>query len=91
MKNKNNKNNAMYILMGNGGWENDDVLGIYDSKEKAEIAAKKYDALVKDDVKNENYDLAEYEGYYIIEKVVNEDANDDCVSRTAEGNEVVAI
>jgi hypothetical protein len=90
MKNKNN-NNAVYILMGNGGWENDDVLGVYDSKAKARAAAKKYDAAVKDDVKNENYDLAEYEGYYIIEKVVNKAANDECVLRTAEGNEEVTI
>jgi len=82
MKNKNN----IYILMGNGGWESDNVLGVYDSKAKAITAAKKYEAAAK-----ENYDLAEYEGYYIIEKVVNKAANDDCVLRMAEGNEAVEL
>jgi hypothetical protein len=83
--------NTIYILMGNGGWENDDVLGVYDSKDKAKIAAKEYEKAVNDVVANENYDLAEYEGYYIIEKIVNAAANDDCVLKTAEGNEFVEL
>jgi hypothetical protein len=87
MKNK----NTIYILMGNGGWENDDVLGVYDTKDKAEIAAREYEKAVNDVVANENHDLAEYEGYYIIEKIVNAAANDDCVLKTAEGNEFVEL
>jgi len=89
MKNKNN----VYILMGNGILDRfgGDVLGVYDSKAKARAAAKKYEAAVNDDVANENYDLAEYEGYYIIEKIVNKAANDDCILRMAEGNEAVEL
>jgi len=82
----------MYILMGNGGWESDDVLGIYDSKDKAKEAAAKYALAVKADIDNETFDLNEYvDGYYIIEKIVNEDANDKNVLRAAENCEVVVF
>jgi len=78
--------------MGNGGWESDDVLGIYDSKDKAKEAAAKYALAVKADIDNETFDLNEYvDGYYIIEKIVNEDANDKNVLRAAENCEVVVF
>lgn len=80
----------MYILMGNGGWESDDVLGIYDSKDKAKEAAANYVQAVKADVEDESYDLNDYkDGYYIIEKTVNAAANDDNVLRKAENAEEV--
>jgi hypothetical protein len=87
-----NKNNTMYILMGNGGWESDDVLGIYDSKDKAREAAAKYALAVKADIENETYDLREYvDGYYIMEKIVNEDANDDNVLRASDNCQAVVF
>jgi hypothetical protein len=91
MKNKNN-NNAVYILMGNGGWESDDVLGVYDSKAKATAAAKKYAAKAKADVENGTYDLNDYtDGYYIMEKTVNAAANDNNILRMAKNCTTVEL
>ena len=70
------KNNTIYILMGDMGWSGEVVLGAYSSKKAAKEASKGYAKALRNDIKTKTYDMVDVEGYYVIEKEIDSEAND---------------
>ena len=58
-----NKNNAMYVLAGNLGYDGDVTLGVYSSEAGAKEAAVNYEKALKNDTEN---DLTDFNGEYLI-------------------------
>ena len=66
--------NKIYILMGDGGYDGDSVLGVYTSAAEAGAAARVYDAKVEADKASKEYELSDYEGYFVLEKNIGAEA-----------------